>query len=558
MFGTRGMFGIRGTGMAAASSATAGMKSARRQALELQTPAAAQETERKFWVGGNWKCNGDSQTIKSLIDALNGGKALDPSKVEVVCAPPLVYLERAKQLLRGDFTLAAQNMWVGGEGAFTGETSASMLSDMGAEWAIVGHSERRALPQLRESDSTVALKVEAALKAGLKVVLCVGETLEERESERTLGVISRQLIAVARRVSPKSFQTDIVIAYEPVWAIGTGKVASPSQAQHVHAYIRSWMTHSLGEEAAESVRVVYGGSVNAQNAHKLAQQPDIDGFLVGGASLKAEFLSIVDSHKTDKLSKEQLETQQTSHQTPPTNKHVKHVKQQQDTRLRLDVAAIARYFGATGAQMGLLTLFLASLERVFAYSNTQIPTPFAAVLFAFLSVRSRIFSVMDNSRPTLKKNDQAFSRKMPKWTPPRLAFPIIWSTIAVLRALSSSVIFQATGNKLISPPLLAFCAHLCIGDTWNTINNVEKRLGPAVIGVLTVLASVATVDAVYFATSKVAGLILLPSVVWITIASALVTQVYRLNNPGDGSEPLYPVKGRASAAWRVPFTSLTK
>jgi len=168
----------------------------------------------------------------------------------------------------------------------------------GINWVILGHSERRHIPTIAESDETVATKVAYALGAGLSVIACIGETLEEREAGNTNAVNERQLAAIAAKVSD---WTNVVIAYEPVWAIGTGKVATPDQAQEVHAALRVWLAANVSPAVAESVRILYGGSVSGKNCNELAGKEDVDGFLVGGASLKPEFTAIVDSHKCSKV-----------------------------------------------------------------------------------------------------------------------------------------------------------------------------------------------------------------------------------------------------------------
>ncbi|KAK4536849.1 hypothetical protein CDCA_CDCA10G2874 [Cyanidium caldarium] len=250
---------------------------------------------RKYLVGGNWKCNGSLASVKQLCSALNAGDKLDDAKVEVVCAPPAPYVLYARNLLRPDFMLALQNCWVGGCGAYTGEVAADMVADCLAPtpWVILGHSERRHLPELRESDETVAKKTKYAVEKGLQVILCIGELLEEREANRTQEVNERQLEAVRAVLSPDAWDR-IVIAYEPVWAIGTGKVATPEQAQETHAAVRQWLIAKVGRQTADNMRILYGGSVKGSNAAELACKPDVDGFLVGGASLKGdEFLQII-------------------------------------------------------------------------------------------------------------------------------------------------------------------------------------------------------------------------------------------------------------------------
>ena len=248
-------------------------------------------------VGGNWKCNLDSASVKALVSELNKGTALDDSSVEVVVSPPLPYLTSTRAQLRADFAMGAQNAWTGPGGAYTGETDATMLSDVGCKWLIVGHSERRHTPELKESDKTCATKARRALDVGLSVIFCVGELLSERESGDTLAVCERQLGALAPLLTPSDW-SKIVIAYEPVWAIGTGKVATPEQADEVHRSLRAWLVDNVSREVGDSTRILYGGSVSAKNCTTLAELPDIDGFLVGGASLKPDFLQIVDSYKS--------------------------------------------------------------------------------------------------------------------------------------------------------------------------------------------------------------------------------------------------------------------
>jgi triosephosphate isomerase len=243
---------------------------------------------RKFFVGGNFKSNGTVSSIKSIIEHLNQA-TLNP-EVEVVISPPALYLLFANEIIRKDIAVAAQNVYDKGNGAYTGEISAEQLKDAGIHWVIIGHSERRAL--LGESDQFIASKTKAALAQGLSVILCIGESLEQREAGVTIDVVTSQLAAVAEKVEDWS---KIVIAYEPVWAIGTGKVATTAQAQEVHAAIRSWLKQKVSEKAAEETRILYGGSVTDKNSKELAQQPDVDGFLVGGASLKPAFISIINS-----------------------------------------------------------------------------------------------------------------------------------------------------------------------------------------------------------------------------------------------------------------------
>lgn len=243
---------------------------------------------RKFFVGGNFKSNGTLESIRAIIENLN--KAELKSDVEVVISPPALYLLLASSLVRKDIKVAAQNIYDKGNGAYTGEISAQQLHDASIEWVILGHSERRSI--FGESADFVASKTKAALDAGLSVILCCGESLEEREKGITTEVVTRQLGAVAKVVKDWS---KVVVAYEPVWAIGTGKVATTAQAQDTHKDIRQWLAGAVTEEAAKQTRILYGGSVTDKNSAELSKQPDVDGFLVGGASLKPAFVDIINS-----------------------------------------------------------------------------------------------------------------------------------------------------------------------------------------------------------------------------------------------------------------------
>lgn len=244
----------------------------------------------KFFVGGNWKCNGSEDSIGDLVEDLNAG--IVPRDVDVVCAAPYVYLPQVKATLKKQFQVSAQNCWVGAPGAYTGEIAAEMLADLGISWVILGHSERRAL--CGESPEFVGEKVAYAQSQGLSVIPCIGETLEERESGQMFNVLETQLGAIADKVVDWG---SVVLAYEPVWAIGTGVVATPDQAQEVHAYLRGWIADNVGPDVANSLRIIYGGSVNDSNCVDLASREDIDGFLVGGASLKGPaFIQICNSN----------------------------------------------------------------------------------------------------------------------------------------------------------------------------------------------------------------------------------------------------------------------
>lgn len=241
---------------------------------------------REFFVGGNFKMNGTISSIKSIVQNLNDA-TLDPN-VEVVISPPYLHLTLARGILRKDVEVAAQNVFDRPNGAFTGEISVSQLVDCGITWVILGHSERRTI--LGESDETVASKAKYATDNSLSVIWCCGESLEQREAGQTVDVVTKQLEALKAKISDWS---KIVIAYEPIWAIGTGKVATTEQAQEVHASIRSYLKSTVSEKIANETRILYGGSVNDKNCGELSKQPDIDGFLVGGASLKPAFVEII-------------------------------------------------------------------------------------------------------------------------------------------------------------------------------------------------------------------------------------------------------------------------
>jgi triosephosphate isomerase len=240
-------------------------------------------------VAGNWKMNGGQSLVASMATALAEYQGV----ADVVVCPPFPYLASAREQLPAAIGLGAQNVSDQAEGAFTGEVSASMLAEAGCGYVIIGHSERRAL--YAESDAQIADKFAQVQAAGLIPVLCVGETLAEREAGNTDAVVCGQLQAVVDAVGVAAFAR-AVVAYEPVWAIGTGKTASPAQAQEMHAHIRSLIRDQYGAEIADSITILYGGSVKPGNAKELFANPDVDGGLIGGASLKAaDFNAIVDS-----------------------------------------------------------------------------------------------------------------------------------------------------------------------------------------------------------------------------------------------------------------------
>ncbi len=244
---------------------------------------------RRPLVAGNWKMNGSIKSVRELLEGLKAG-AGEVKNAEMAVCPPAVFISQVQEQLSGSaIAWGGQDLSVEASGAFTGEIAASMLNDFACKYVIVGHSERRTYHG--ESDELVAKKYAAARAAGLVPILCIGETLEEREQGITEDVCARQLNAVIELEGIEAL-TDGVVAYEPVWAIGTGKTATPEQAQDVHAFIRGRVAEKSGE-VAEGLRILYGGSMKPDNARELIGKPDIDGGLIGGASLKAaDFLGI--------------------------------------------------------------------------------------------------------------------------------------------------------------------------------------------------------------------------------------------------------------------------
>lgn len=244
-------------------------------------------------IAGNWKMYMTRKEAVELVKGLKERLAGKAIRSQVALAPPYTSLETVAREISGTgWTLAAQNGFWEKEGAFTGEISFPMLRDLGCTMVILGHSERRQI--FGETDEWVRRKVEGALKWGLVPIVCVGETLEQRDGGETLEVVQRQLEEAFKGLEEQS-TGDFVIAYEPVWAIGTGRTATPEQAQEVHAMIRDWISRRFSHERASGVRILYGGSVKPDNIQELMSMDDIDGALVGGASLKAEsFARIVE------------------------------------------------------------------------------------------------------------------------------------------------------------------------------------------------------------------------------------------------------------------------
>jgi len=243
---------------------------------------------RKPLVAGNWKMH---NTIAEAVELVNGLKRelVDFESVDVAVCPTFTVLSSVNDILSSSsIKLGSQNVYWEEKGAFTGEISVAMLKDVGCYYAIIGHSERR--KYFSETECTVNKRIKATLAGGLFPIVCVGETLEDRESDKTIEVIKAQLNGAFEGITPEQME-NIVIAYEPVWAIGTGKTATPDQAQEVHKFIRGWLVEKFSADLAQGLRILYGGSVKPDNAKELMGCPDIDGSLVGGAALKVDSFS---------------------------------------------------------------------------------------------------------------------------------------------------------------------------------------------------------------------------------------------------------------------------
>jgi len=228
--------------------------------------------------------NGNKAEYKKLLAAWNS--ATVSSDVEVVIGVPAPYLQFVRDEMKPEFAVAAQNCYNQAKGAYTGELSPEMVLDNGATWAIIGHSERREI--FNESNEVVAEKTKFCVDNKLKVIACVGEKKEQREDGTTMEVIKAQMSAISALLKPEDWSS-VVIAYEPVWAIGTGLTATPEQAQGTHKDIRDWLAANVSQEVADTTRILYGGSVKTSNCQELSKQADVDGFLVGGASMKEDF-----------------------------------------------------------------------------------------------------------------------------------------------------------------------------------------------------------------------------------------------------------------------------
>ena len=244
-------------------------------------------------VAGNWKMNKNSEETEDLLNELID-RLPEDKEVQIIVAPTFVNLASAVDHLEfTNITVAAQNMHQNENGAYTGEISADMLKSVGVNTVILGHSERRSI--FHETDALIATKVDTALRHDMTVIFCFGEELKDRKDEQHFNVVENQLRDGLFHLSKEAWQ-DVILAYEPVWAIGTGETASPDQAQEMHAFIRETVRHTYGSEIAENVSILYGGSVKPENAQEIFGKPDVDGGLIGGAALKADdFVAIVNA-----------------------------------------------------------------------------------------------------------------------------------------------------------------------------------------------------------------------------------------------------------------------
>jgi triosephosphate isomerase len=249
---------------------------------------------RRKFVAGNWKMNTTFQSAQTLAREVASAVAASNPAVDVAVCPPAPFLWSVKQILAGSpVLLGGQNAYFEKSGAFTGETSLDMLLDVGCEWVILGHSERRQF--FGDTDAIINKKVAAAIQQKLGIMFCVGEVLEDRQANRTEAILTAQLEGGLAGFTSAQLST-LVIAYEPVWAIGTGVTASPDQAESAHAFIRNWMASRFDAKLAEELRIQYGGSVKPENAKEILSKPNVDGALVGGASLKSDqFMGIVNA-----------------------------------------------------------------------------------------------------------------------------------------------------------------------------------------------------------------------------------------------------------------------
>eukprot|EP00429_Kryptoperidinium_foliaceum_P085992 CAMPEP_0176189094 /NCGR_PEP_ID=MMETSP0121_2-20121125/3254_1 /TAXON_ID=160619 /ORGANISM="Kryptoperidinium foliaceum, Strain CCMP 1326" /LENGTH=257 /DNA_ID=CAMNT_0017527691 /DNA_START=32 /DNA_END=805 /DNA_ORIENTATION=+ len=251
----------------------------------------------KALIGGNWKCNGTAASVRAMAEVLNKAGPLSANS-EVVIAAPAIHLTTLKSIMRPEISISAEDVaFKTGYGAYTGEISADMLVDAGINWTLTGHSERRVgfgFPG--ETNEIVGLKTKNAISKGMSAIACIGEQLADRQNGTTMKVCAEQLEAIKAALSEADWKK-VVIAYEPVWAIGTGVTATPQQAQDTHKEIREWLHNNVSPTVAAETRIIYGGSATAANCNELYAMNDINGFLVGGASLKPEFVDIINCTK---------------------------------------------------------------------------------------------------------------------------------------------------------------------------------------------------------------------------------------------------------------------
>lgn len=260
----------------------------------MRNTVEERDAMRRLFVAGNWKMNLLRDSATALARSLAERFPEASERVDLVVCPPFPYLTEVQAAVGGSgIVLGAQNVYFEDPGAFTGEVAVEMLRDVGCQWVILGHSERRHV--LGETNELINKKVRAALGKGLKVILCVGELLEEREAGKTESVLDRQMEGGLANVDATAL-ANVAIAYEPVWAIGTGKTATEEQAESAHAHLRNWLQNRYNGQAAEQIQILYGGSVKPGNARSLIGQPNVDGALVGGASLDAaSFTGIIEA-----------------------------------------------------------------------------------------------------------------------------------------------------------------------------------------------------------------------------------------------------------------------
>jgi triosephosphate isomerase len=256
------------------------------------------ESPRRYLIGGNWKCNGLLESNAVRVKVFNEAGPI-PGNVDVVVCAPFLHLPMLLSNLRDDIEVGAQNCGNNtSDGAFTGEVGAHQIKDIGCSWVIIGHSERReGFGMAGEPEALCAEKCKIALEHGLKVMFCIGEKKEERESGVTMDVCAKQLQPLKDAITEEQW-ANVAIAYEPVWAIGTGLTATPEMAQETHASIRAWIADNVSSDVAAATRIQYGGSMKGANAKELLAQPDIDGGLIGGASLQADFFNVINGIPT--------------------------------------------------------------------------------------------------------------------------------------------------------------------------------------------------------------------------------------------------------------------